>query len=66
MEKEITYTDIIKENEAIIANYRKTIKSLEEQNTSYKDVIKELHANEFVKSEEMRKILGTLVGRKVF
>ena len=64
--KEITYTDIIKENEAIIANYRKTIKSLEEQNTSYKDTIKELHANEFVKSEEMRKILGTLVGRKVF
>lgn len=66
LDTEITYTDLITQNDATISEYRKIIKSLEEQNNSYKTLVKELHTNEAVASEELRRVLGMLVGRKIF
>lgn len=67
VDKEIDeYRDIIKENEAVINDYKKTIKSLEEQNAAYKDLIVNLTVNKKVADDKVREILMVLTGNKTW
>lgn len=60
------YKNIVDDNDKLIAEYRKIVKSLEEQNQGYKDVINNLYTNESLAETEVRKIIGTLIGKKIF
>ena len=60
------YSKLIKENENIIADYKKVIKSLQEQNEGYREVINNLQATTVVADKEVRDVVGTLIGKKVF
>lgn len=57
---------LIKDNEEIIANYKKTIKSLEEQNESYKSMITNSKATLLIEEDNIRSVLAKLIGKKVF
>lgn len=61
-----TYRQLVADNNDTIAEYRKVIRSLEEQNKGYQEVIQTSNANMFVMEAEVREILGLLVGRKTF
>lgn len=60
------YKNIVAENDAIIAENRKVIKSLERQNDSYKEIINELQTNVAIAEKEVRDIVAIMVGKKVF
>lgn len=61
-----TYKGIIADNEAMINEYRKAIKCLEQQNDGYKEVIEGLQANVNFADEEVRNVVAMMIGRKVF
>lgn len=57
---------LVSDNEDAITNYKKLIKSLEEQNESYKDMIKTSKATLDVEENNVKEILARLIGKKVF
>lgn len=61
-----TYSSIIKENEAMINEYRRILNGLEEQNKAYNDVIKSLEVDKTVAEKDIRDIVATFIGKKVF
>lgn len=61
-----TYKDLIHQNDAVIVENRKLIKSLEEQNKGYYDVINSLQANVSVAEKDVRDVVAVLIGKKVF
>ena len=60
------YRQIISENKAVIDDYKKTIKSLEEQNQMFKSLIESLSVNRDLAEKDVRDTVAILVGRKVF
>ena len=50
----------------MINDYKKTIKSLEEQNAAYKDLIMNLTVNKKVADDKVREILMVLTGNKTW
>lgn len=61
-----TYNSIIKENLGHISEYRQIIKSLEKQNQGYLDVIESLRVDNTIAEREVRDIVATMIGKKVF
>ena len=61
-----TYKDLIAENEAIIAENRRVIKALEEQNASYRGVITGLQEKITAADREVRDVVATMIGKKIF
>jgi hypothetical protein len=61
-----TYKDIIAQNEAIIATYRKDIKELEKYNESLRDVIQGLQTKNTRAEREVRDIVAKMIGKKIF
>lgn len=64
--KSAMYRNIISENDAAIADYKKTAKALEDQNNVYRELIVSLQANVAVAEKEVRDIIASMIGRKVF
>ena len=60
------YKNIIAENEAVIAENRKVIKSLERQNDNYKEIIDGLQTNATISEKDVRDIVAIMIGKKVF
>lgn len=60
------YKDIIAQNEAIIATYRKDIKELEKYNESLRDVIQGLQTKNTRAEREVRDIVAKMIGKKIF
>lgn len=60
------YRQIIAENKAVIDDYKKTIKSLEEQNQMFESLIESLSVNRDLAEKDVRDTVAILVGRKVF
>lgn len=65
-EQRDTYNELIAQNTDTIAEYKKVIASLEAQNTAYNEVIKDMHSQEDVARIDMRTVLGTMIGKKIF
>jgi hypothetical protein len=61
-----TYSSIIKENTEQINEYKTFIKNLEKQNQGYQDVIDSLDADRIIAEKEVRDIIATFIGKKVF
>ena len=49
-----------------MAEYRKTIKSLEEQNRLYGEMIESFNTNISIAESGVRDVVGRLIGKKVF
>lgn len=65
-EQRNTYNELIAQNTDTIAEYKKVIASLEAQNTAYNEVIKDMHSQEDIARIDMRTVLGTMIGKKIF
>lgn len=61
-----TYRDVIAQNEAIIAEYRKDIKELEKFNESYRGVIEGLQTRVNAAEREVRDVVAQMIGKKIF
>lgn len=61
-----TYSSIIKENTEQINEYKTFIKNLEKQNQGYQDVIDSLDADRIIAEKEVRDVIATFIGKKVF
>ena len=61
-----TYSSIIKENNEQINELKTMIKNLEKQNQAYLDVIESLDADRIVAEKEIRDIITTMIGKKIF
>lgn len=61
-----TYSSIIKENNEQINELKTMIKNLEKQNQSYLDVIESLDVDRIVAEKEIRDIIATMIGKKIF
>ena len=61
-----TYSSIIKENTEQINEYKQFIKNLEKQNQAYTDVIDSLEADRIIAEKDIRDIIATMIGKKVF
>ena len=61
-----TYSSIIKENNEQINELKTMIKNLEKQNQSYLDVIESLDTDRIVAEKEIRDIIATMIGKKIF
>jgi len=61
-----TYKELMHENEVAIAEYKKIIKSLEQQNAGYAEVLDSLQSREVIAEKEVRDIVATMIGKKVF
>ena len=61
-----TYSSIIKENNEQINELKTMIKNLEKQNQAYLDVIESLDADRIVAEKEIRDIIATMIGKKIF
>lgn len=66
VKKQVEYKNVMEQNKQIIAEYKKTIKALEEQNQMYDDLIDSMQANMQVAEKDVRDIVAVFVGRKVF
>lgn len=66
MTQKETYSSIIKDNTEQINDYKQIINALEKQNQAYKDVIDGLEADKIVAEKEVRDIIATMIGKKVF
>ena len=66
MTQKETYSSILKENTDQINEYKQIINALEKQNQAYKDVIESLVADKIVAEKEVRDIIATMIGKKVF
>lgn len=61
-----TYSSIIKENNDQINEYKTFIKNLEKQNQGYQEVIDSLDADKIIAEKEIRDVIATFIGKKVF
>lgn len=61
-----TYSCIIKENTDQINDYKQIINNLQKQNQAYTDVIENLEANKIIAEKEIRDIIATFIGKKIF
>lgn len=61
-----TYRDVIAQNEALIAEHRKDIKDLEKFNENYRGVIEGLQTKVTQADREVRDIVATMIGKKIF
>ena len=61
-----TYKDIIAQNEALIMEYRMSIKELEKCNENYRGVIEGLNININQAEREVRDIVAKMIGKKIF
>lgn len=61
-----TYFSIIKDNITQINEYKQIVKNLELQNQAYNDVIDSLEVDRVVAEKEIRDIIATFIGKKVF
>ena len=61
-----TYSSIVQENLEQINEYKKFINNLEKQNQAYTDVIDSLDANRVIAEKDVRDIIATFIGKKVF
>lgn len=61
-----TYSSIIKENTVQINEYKSIVKNLETQNQAYTDVINSLEVDRVVAEKDIRDIIATFIGKKVF
>ena len=61
-----TYSSIIKENNEQINELKTMIKNLEKQNQAYLDVIESLDTDRIVAEKEIRDIIATMTGKKIF
>ena len=61
-----TYSSIIKENNEQINELKTMIKNLEKQNQAYLDVIENLDTDRIVAEKEIRDIIATMIGKKIF
>lgn len=61
-----TYSTIIKENTDQINELRQMIKNLEKQNNAYLDVIENLDTDRVIAEKDIRDIVATFIGKKIF
>ena len=61
-----TYRDVIAQNEALIAEYRKDIKDLEKFNENYRGVIDGLNTRVNAAEREVRDVVAQMIGKKIF
>lgn len=61
-----TYSSIIKENIDQINEYKQIIKNLEKQNQAYTEVIESLEVDKNVAEKDVRDIIATMIGKKIF
>ena len=66
VKKQVECKNIMEQNRQVIADYRKIIKALEEQNQMYDDLIDSMQTNMQVAEKDVRDIVAVFVGRKVF
>ena len=57
---------LVVENQATIVEYRKIVKSLEEQNKMYEDLMESLRVQEDLAQREVAKVVAALTGKKVY
>lgn len=60
------YGAIIKQNLEQIDEYKHIINTLQKQNQAYTDVIESLEADKIIAEKEVRDIIATMIGKKVF
>ena len=61
-----TYETIIKENLEQINEYKQIVNTLEKQNQAYTDVIESLEVDRIVAEKDVRDIIATMIGKKVY
>ena len=61
-----TYSSIIKENIDQINELKQMINNLEKQNQAYTDVIESLEVDKIVAEKDVRDIIATMIGKKIF
>ena len=61
-----TYSSIIRDNTEQINEYKRIINTLEEQNQAYTDVIESLEADKIIAEKDVRDIIATFIGKKIF
>lgn len=61
-----TYRTMIAENEALVQEYRKNIKNLEALIDSYRDVLQNLQVKTEIADKEVRTVVATFIGKKIF
>ena len=66
MTQKETYSSIIKENTDQINELKQMVKNLEKQNQAYTDVIESLETDKVIAEKEVRDIIATMIGKKVF
>lgn len=57
---------LVAENQATIVEYRKIVKSLEEQNRMYEDLMESFRVQEELAQREVVKVVAALTGKKVY
>lgn len=57
---------LVVENQATIVEYRKIVKSLEEQNKMYEDLMESFRVQEELAQREVVKVVAALTGKKVY
>lgn len=60
------YRELISENDLTITDLRKTVKSLEEQNEAYRNLINNLTTNKKLADDKVREVLMILTGNKIW
>ena len=66
MEQTNMYGQLIHENMEQITEYKRIIDALQSENQAYNDVIDNLAADKLVAEKEVRDIIATMIGKKVF
>lgn len=66
MTQKETYSSIIKENTDQINELKQMVKNLEKQNNAYLDVIESLEVDKVIAEKNVRDIIATIIGKKVF
>lgn len=61
-----TYSSIIKENTNQINEYKQIINNLQKQNQAYTDVIDSLEVDKTLAEKDVRDIIATMIGKKIF
>ncbi len=61
-----TYSSIIKDNAEQINELKQMINNLEKQNNAYMDVIDNLETDRIIAEKDIRDIIATMIGKKVF
>lgn len=61
-----TYMELIEDNTEQIKQYNQTIKGLQKQNEGYQDIIDTLDYNRITAEKNVKDILATFIGKKIF